>query len=539
MPDFWPSCGYRLLDGRAPTAGSRSPTISCARSLLRPELAPIPESCAAELALHEKLMAAPRAAVAADELAPIADADARENYGIWLRFRDRLAAAPSIEAAYVALFRDGVDVPPLFVHQLTADPAAPHHRRRGRSARGARRRDAVPAAEDRRRRRRLGDGRRRGDGRAARDDRRFRQPRRAAAAEPHAGCARPSSTCSTPPTRPTYWDRDERYDLAVSLNRGQPALAALCRVLEKWVAHFLGVAVAIRPQREIDDHRWVWHVGLDAEASALLNDLYNRVDVDEARMARLLCLFELTFADPGDMRPADRRPPRLSRDGDGRRCPAQAEAAEPAAQPAARAAAMKSRNDDEPIDSGRLLTRSRFWRVALRDRLRRPRKRPQPPPTRRRAPPRKPRRRPARAARVARGLLARRANRANSASTGCRCAATMMVGASHTVYEGQDAELRVSADRNASRRHLLRRPAVGKKETAFKFEGEDRERRRTATTTSSSSPIPLGVSAADRLSARHGGWLYATLEGKVNGAERKVIYPMRRVDCETGEVIKQ
>ena len=63
------------------------------------------------------------------------------------------------------------------------------------------------------------------------------------------------------------------------------------------------MTVSIRPQREIDDKRWVWHVGLDAEASALLNDLYNRVDVEEKRMRRLLCLFELTFANPGDMRP--------------------------------------------------------------------------------------------------------------------------------------------------------------------------------------------------------------------------------------------
>ena len=37
-----------------------------------------------------------------------------------------------------------------------------------------------------------------------------------------------------------YWDRDERHDLAVSLNRGRPALDALCRVLERWIAHFLG-----------------------------------------------------------------------------------------------------------------------------------------------------------------------------------------------------------------------------------------------------------------------------------------------------------
>jgi len=118
-----------------------------------------------------------------------------------------------------------------------------------------------------------------------------------------------------------YWDRDERHDLAISLNRGRPALEALCRVLEKWIAHMQGVTVAIRPQGEIDDKRWVWHVGLDAEASALLNDLYNRVDVDVARMERLLCLFELTFAQPGDMRPAIAGRPvylAMAMDADGR-----------------------------------------------------------------------------------------------------------------------------------------------------------------------------------------------------------------------------
>jgi hypothetical protein len=102
----------------------------------------------------------------------------------------------------------------------------------------------------------------------------------------------------------TYWERDERHDLAVSLNRGQPALDALTTVLVRWIAHFLGVEVSIRPRAEIDDRRWVWHVGLDAQASALLNDLYNGADVDDARMARLLCLFELAFADPAAMRAA-------------------------------------------------------------------------------------------------------------------------------------------------------------------------------------------------------------------------------------------
>src|SRR5437773_11126627 len=118
MPDFWASSGYRLL--RAGADGRLALTDDFLRSqLLGRELAPIAESCPTEMALHEKLLAVPRAAVSEQEIAAIADADARENYAIWLRFRERLTAASSIESAYVALFRDGVDVPPLFVAQIT------------------------------------------------------------------------------------------------------------------------------------------------------------------------------------------------------------------------------------------------------------------------------------------------------------------------------------------------------------------------------------------------------------------------------------
>ena len=34
-----------------------------------------------------------------------------------------------------------------------------------------------------------------------------------------------------------------------------------------------------------------------------------------------------------------------------------------------------------------------------------------------------------------------------------------------------------------------------------------------------------------------GGWLFAQVEGKVNGADRQVIYPMRRIDCASGAYI--
>ena len=35
------------------------------------------------------------------------------------------------------------------------------------------------------------------------------------------------------------------------------------------------------------------------------------------------------------------------------------------------------------------------------------------------------------------------------------------------------------------------------------------------------------------------GWLYATIQGKLKGEDRKVVFPMRRVDCETGDFIRQ
>ena len=319
MPDFWPSCGYRLL---AVGADRRlALTDDYLRALLlRPELAPIPESCAAEHALHETLIASPRAAVPARELTAIADADARENYRIWLRFRERIAAAPSLEAAYVTLFRDGVDVPPLLVHQLTeillrhilgaaADPiearvAEMLFRPQNIAVTPE---GAVMAADAETVELLAATG---GFGSLGELLQKNRTPLRTIDLD----------TLDTA-NASTYWDRDERRDLAVSLNRGRPALDALCRVLEKWIAHMQGVVVAIRPQSEIDDERWVWHVGLDAEASAILNDLYNRADVDETRMKRLLCLFELKFANSADMRPAIAGRPvylAMAMDADGR-----------------------------------------------------------------------------------------------------------------------------------------------------------------------------------------------------------------------------
>jgi hypothetical protein len=104
-----------------------------------------------------------------------------------------------------------------------------------------------------------------------------------------------------PDNADVYWQRSDYFDLVLSLNHGQPSLDALCRVLERWIAHFLKLDVRIQTDREIVDEHWVWHVGLDAQASAILNDLYTGAEVDDDRKQRLMCLFKLVFVNPTDM----------------------------------------------------------------------------------------------------------------------------------------------------------------------------------------------------------------------------------------------
>ena len=120
------------------------------------------------------------------------------------------------------------------------------------------------------------------------------------------------------------------------------------RVLERWVKHFLGVDVTIQHRREIDDKQWWWHVGLDAVASSVLNDLYNREAVDDGRMERLLCLFELRFGDPTDMRPAIAGRPVYLANGDGRRESSETETTESAAESAAKSGVKYSNSPLAP-----------------------------------------------------------------------------------------------------------------------------------------------------------------------------------------------
>ena len=86
------------------------------------------------------------------------------------------------------------------------------------------------------------------------------------------------------------------------LGNARSGLKPLAVLLERWVRQLLGTEVRIMPVPRIDDARWRWHVGLDVEATALLNDLYAGTLVDGERLARIVGLFRLQFANAAEMR---------------------------------------------------------------------------------------------------------------------------------------------------------------------------------------------------------------------------------------------
>ncbi len=300
MSDFWRSSGYHLLE-KTPD-GRLAVTDAYFRAYLqRPEIRPVAESCTAELALHEKLMAEPRAPIGDPELDALADPDAADNYRILLRFRERLARHGTVEGAYLSVFLEQTrEVPPLFVDQMAhvvlrnvLDGCTDGLR--ARAAELLFREQKVTIQE----------------GQIMLAD--------ADTVEMYAetggfgSLGQLVADAQTPlasvelevldeHNADLYWARDERHDTVIEVSFARPALDALCRVLEAWVRHFLDVSVSISPVQQITDERWVWHTGLDTEASAILNDLYAGAEVDEARLARILDLFRLEFDDPSVMR---------------------------------------------------------------------------------------------------------------------------------------------------------------------------------------------------------------------------------------------
>jgi Family of unknown function (DUF6352) len=291
MKDFWIACGYHLLDRNA--SGGLVVTDEFLKAyFVRPELMPPHDACAVERRLHQELLADPRRAVAAEEVAAIADADARENWQFVLALRKLLLREPTLEASYLGLVRSGsVNLPPLFVNHLVHVIL----------------RNVLDGCED---------------PFVLRAAELFFRPQRIM---PHEyslllGDEEVIGTSPTPvlsllsmlaattgaevdvlsgENADSYWRRSDQFDLALDFTGGSRGPAALAEAMRRWISHLLGVNVTIEPLAGLRDAKLTWYVGLDAEASRIGDRLWHGEALDERAASRVLALFRLTFPDPG------------------------------------------------------------------------------------------------------------------------------------------------------------------------------------------------------------------------------------------------
>ena len=300
MQDFWRNSGFHLLDRGV--EGRLAVTDDFLRAyLVRPEICPVEESGAHEIALHQALMLDPRRDVGPAELERIVDPDTRDNYRILLAFFERLKRAPSLETAYLEIFSGGnVSVPPLFIDQLVQvivrsvldaceDPLEPRAGELFYREQKATTEDGLVMLADLETVEMHASGHRYGNlGRLV--------------VEAQTPFASVELDVLDTENAQAYWLRDQRHDFVISMNFGRAANAAFCRVMERWIRHFLGIGVSIRPLRAIEDRSWAWHIGLDAESTALLNDLWHGNELTPGRLRRVLAIFRLDAVDAAAMR---------------------------------------------------------------------------------------------------------------------------------------------------------------------------------------------------------------------------------------------
>jgi hypothetical protein len=225
------------------------------------------------------------------------DVDIQENYRVWLRYRSKLLAASSLEGFYMSLFRgDGVDVPPLFisglaqifVRHILGEDCHPLDARMGELFFRTQKISVLDEGVV-----------------MSADDEVVTRNAQAGETGNIMDLLKGKSMSMRSidldvlheENADLYWDKNEDHDFAVQLNFGQPPINHFCRVLEKWVEHFLGVKIRITPMQQITDPKWSWHVGLDASATDILNKLYNKEPVDADELEKIICLFRLDFVD--------------------------------------------------------------------------------------------------------------------------------------------------------------------------------------------------------------------------------------------------
>ncbi|MGE0279285.1 MAG: DUF6352 family protein [Rhizobiaceae bacterium] len=297
MTDFWLSCGHHLLD-RDDSGGLVVTDEFLKVYLARPELVPPPEACIAERTIFGVLLEDPRRPISAGEIAAIADADARENWQVLIAFRDHLLRHVTLEAAYADFARKGFgNTPLLFINQLVhvilrniLDGCEDAHMVRAaeiffRTQRVSVYEQSLIAADD--------------------------ETIGGASANPVSPLvsmfgipAEGQIDILNDDNAASYWERSDRFDMAMNVTAGQAGLAALARVMALWVRHVVGVDVEIEALPELRNTNLIWYVGLDADGTQIGNAIWNGEELPDETLTRVVGLFRLIFVDPAVM--ADR-----------------------------------------------------------------------------------------------------------------------------------------------------------------------------------------------------------------------------------------
>ncbi len=293
--DFWKSAGLHLVE-RGPEGWLRVTPAFLRAYYTRPEMHPVAESCAAEVALHEELMADPFLPVEEARLAALADREAADNYRLVLAYRRLLVDAGTIEGAYLKLVRQArVTVPPVFLDQMVhlilrnvldgcTEPM------RLRAAELFFREQSVSTE----------------DGRLMLADEEIVEMHARAGSE--TGLAQLLAETGTPlksvaldvlddDNAEIYWQRSDRFDTVIDFRFEQPAPDAFARVIEAWLRHLLRIETRVEPRPRIEDADWRWHIGLDREATRILNTLYEGRPLPLEDQARIVGLFRMRIPD--------------------------------------------------------------------------------------------------------------------------------------------------------------------------------------------------------------------------------------------------
>jgi hypothetical protein len=98
-----------------------------------------------------------------------------------------------------------------------------------------------------------------------------------------------------------YWQRSDRFDLALDFAAGGRGLAALGAVITRWLSHLLAIDVAIEPLTELREAQWSWYVGLSSDATRIGDAIWHEGGLSDTMRTQLVGLYRLTFLDQSDM----------------------------------------------------------------------------------------------------------------------------------------------------------------------------------------------------------------------------------------------